>query len=223
MCNAFARVRGERRRGRRDGHAGTFPLYAFAPACPDWARGQESTAALLVCSLHDAGDFFDPFIGWLSRLAVARVRCRHGGSRVGVSPPERPDPRVFRVFPDRGSAPRSRPWANAKGTASWALLRGLPYRLGRRVERCPPCPTNRPRPGAGTSLLVGRKMARTRSRYWTALRSITGCRSLPLAGPLAGAGRSPSVIDGTLGTLITRRPNRTRWPAFREYPFQLMS
>ena len=51
------------------------------------------------------------------------------GSRLGVSPPERPDPRVFRVFPDRGSAPRSRPRANAKGTASWALLRGLPYRL----------------------------------------------------------------------------------------------
>ena len=72
----------------------------------------------------------------LSILGQSSLSARRESGSRRPARPNVHDPRVFRVFRDRGSAPRSRPWANAKGTASWALLRGLPYRLGRRVERC---------------------------------------------------------------------------------------
>jgi hypothetical protein len=79
-------------------------------------------------------------------------------------------------------------------------------------------PTKRSRPGANLSLLVGRKIARTRSRCWTALRSIVGWRSESRAGTLTSVGRSRSVIEGTVGTLMARRPTRTRPSGFREWP-----
>jgi hypothetical protein len=67
------------------------------------------------------------------------------------------------------------------------------------------------------SLRVGRKMARTRSRYWAALWSIS-------VVPRPARFRRPVRVRhrGHGGMLIVRRPTRTRSPAFRESPFQRM-
>ena len=172
MGKAFAR--------RRGGSWLARFLFCFRASLPGLGVRSREPEGLLVCSLYDPGEFFDPFIGWLLRLAVPGLRRRHNCIRVshrrhaghreqppacshplarswkaflshrahscpqkveqfGVSPPECPDRPVSPVFPDRGSAPRSRPWANAKGIPSWAAPRGLPRLCCPSVERCPPC------------------------------------------------------------------------------------
>src|SRR5688572_983849 len=67
-----------------------------------------------------AGSVIDLTSGAMIGRRPALTRSPAPGRRFFViSPPERPDRQVFPVFPDRRSAPRSRPWANAQGTASW--------------------------------------------------------------------------------------------------------